>query len=232
MYAKSKLIEKQISNHSYNELFRFFDFHPTKKTECHELLKMQVNGGYSSGHTRLITPKTGTDKCWFITSGIIIAIQKYKEKETVLLLFGAGDLAVLPETFFINQELHCILIACPDTHFIEISQHTIIQLQGLVPDPIAMTNKMTCAVYKNYREKVELMSMPGIDAILEFHDRYPQVKGPGKKIDMQDNHQASYLGMNEDTFCRLKKKIASFQTKVPQISITFNFFWETLAGIF
>jgi hypothetical protein len=231
MYAKSKLIEKQIiSNKSYKALNHFFDFDVSVKKECHEVLRMQVIGGLSSSHTKLNSPKSGNDKCWFITSGMIIGIREYQEKEIVMLLFSAGELAILPETFFQHQQPSCTLIACPDTHFIEISRDTILKLQDLVPDPAAIISKMCCAPFKNFIEKLELASMPGIEAILEFHKRHPEVKGPGKKIDLPDNRQASYVGINEDTFCRLKKIISFSPKAFTQIAVALNFFCTAVAG--
>lgn len=231
MHAKSKLIEKQIiSNHSYNELFEFFDFQGHEKTKCHELLKTEVTGGHCPGYTKLTTPRAGKDKCWFITSGMIIGIQSHGEKEAVVLLFSAGEMAVLPDTFFNKQKPYCMLIACPDTHFIEISRDTIIKLQGLVSDPITIISKIACAPYKNYIERAKLTSMPGIEAILEFHKRHPVLKVSGKKNGLQNNYQASFLGMSDSTFCKLKKKIPLLKGKFPQISVRLIFFWEALTG--
>lgn len=211
MYFKSKLIEKQIiSNNSYNELYHFFGFHESEKKECHELLKTEVTGGLSSSYTKLITPKSGNDKCWFITSGKIIAVQKYRKKNMVVLLFHAGELAVLPKTFFNNKEPYCTLIACPDTHFIEISRDTVLKLQHLVSDPLTVINKITFAPFNNYIEKTELTSLPGEEAIIEFHNRYPEVNGPDRKIDLKDKYQASYLDIRASTFSKLKKEIELF----------------------
>lgn len=211
MNVKSKIIDKKISNHSANQLFDYFNFEQTKKAVCHELLNTQVKGGYSSGYTRLMTPKTGSDRCWFINSGLIMGIQNSNENRVVMLLFRAGDLAVLPDAFLNGQECQYILVACPDANFIEISRDTVLQLQALVSNPMEIVNKIACAPYKNYTEKVELTNMEGKAAILELHKRHPELKGPRKKAYLQDKYQAKYLGMNGGTFCKLKKEIYSSQ---------------------
>lgn len=209
MHIKSKLIEKQIiSKNSYNELFDYLDFpNSEKKAGYQELLKTMITGRYSNGYTRLHTANFGKDKCWFINSGMVIGLQIQKHKQIVILIFKAGEIAILPNTFFYNDLPHCTLVACPETHLLEISYPTILKINAHFPETISVTGKMACASYNNFIEKSMLSSLPGKEAILEFHNRYPEVKGPDRKIKLLDIYQASYLGINNTTFSKLLKKV-------------------------
>lgn len=232
MHTKSKLIEKHIiSKNSFNELFNYLDFQDsTKKAGYQELLTPMVTGRYSHGYTRLHTANFGKDRCWFINSGMVIGLQMQNHKQMVVLIFKAGEIAILPNTFFYNHMPHCTLVACPETHLLEISYPTIRKINALFPETVATTGKIACASYSNFIEKSELSSLPGKEAILEFHNRYPEVKGPDRKIKLLDIYQASYLGITNTTFSKLLKKVYCREHKFAQLQVSFNLFWTALAG--
>lgn len=209
MYAKSKLIEKQIiSESSYNEFFRYLILHHTvAQPEYYELLKKLLIGRYSEGYTMLTTQNSGNDKCWFINSGMVLGLKHQKNKKDVLLIFKAGEMAILPNSYFYDKPPSCLLMACPDTHLLEISNKDAQELRHSFPDARELANKIGHSNEPHFIERAELSSLPGKDKILEFHARYPDTHGPSRKIELLDTYKASYLNMSPSTFSKLSKQI-------------------------
>lgn len=166
-------------------------------------------GQYSRGHMELTTLNSGNDKCWFINSGMIIGFQKRKNKNAVIVLFRAGEMAILPDSFFYGKTPICGFIACPDTHLLEINNESVQRLSRFFPVAREISNRIICSSMANLLERSELLDLRGKEAILEFHNRYPETKGPDRKIKLLDAYQASYLGMTKTTFSKLLKQIYS-----------------------
>ena len=211
MNIKSKLIRKQyISDGSYKELFEYLCLHyMISKSGYYKLLKPQLVGRYSRGYMELNIRNSGNNKCWFINSGMIIGFQKRKNKKAVILLFKAGEMAILPDSFFYGKTPICRFIACPDTHLLEISNGTAQRLANFFPEAREISNRIICSSMANLVERSELLDLRGKEAIIEFHSRYPETKGPDKKVKLLDAYQASYLGMTKTTFSKLLKQIYS-----------------------
>lgn len=209
MYTKSKLIEKQnISESSYNELFSYLNsHHPIHHLEYYELLRETLIGRISFGYTRLTTPDFGNDKCWFINSGMIIGFQKESSRKVAVLIFKAGEIAILPNSFFYDHSPFCWFMACPDTHLLEINSKDSQQRHHAFPEVRELSTKIGYSNLNNFMEKSELASLTGKEAILEFHARYPDTQGPSRKIKLLDAYQASYLTITPSTFSKLLKQI-------------------------
>jgi hypothetical protein len=208
MLSRNKLIKKElISENSYNGLFNYLSLHPIDDPEFHIHLKKVLMGFYSQGYPKLSSMKTRNDKCWFINSGMVIGVVISKRKKVMVVIFKAGEIAILPDSFFYGALPSCYFIACPDTHLLEITTSAMDEVFKLFPDAHELSNKIVAANHKKFMEKGELCALSGKEAVIEFYERHPEVKGADAQIKLLNACLATYLGITEYTLCKLLKQI-------------------------
>lgn len=208
MSSPKNLKKKEIiSEISYNELFSYLTLHPMMDPQFNVVFRKKLTGWYSSGQAKLTTMDTIHRKCWFVNSGMIIALMGIGKRESLQLIFKAGKLAILPDSFFLNQMPNCYFLACPDTHLLEFSHEDLKEIFAEFPEAKDLSHLILSSNTANYMEKAVLTQFPPKERIIEFHRRYPDTFGANRKVKLQDRLQANYLDIDRSTYCRLQKQI-------------------------
>ncbi|MBB5438562.1 hypothetical protein HDC92_002238 [Pedobacter sp. AK017] len=208
MSKKNKLIKKEIiSDNSYNELFSYLNIHTIHDQEFQPTLKKMLVGYYTNGTAKISSINSIHTKCWFINSGMIVGVLRNNKGKIVVVIFKAGEIAILPDSFFNGEFPNCYFIAIPDTHLLEISADNIKVVFEMFPEANTLSNLIIASNTKNFMEKGELLQLPAKERIMELHKRYPDIQGRNRKIKLLDKCQASYIGVTESTFSKLLKEI-------------------------
>jgi CRP-like cAMP-binding protein len=174
----------------------------------HHLEKSLI--GWSCGGRDEEMHKAGTvlKKSWFITKGMVYLYFIDKNKgEVVFMLFRAGTIAYLPDSFTNGNPSSCYIMACGETELLEISKGDLDFIHQTIPKSLELENAIIATISEKARERDTLFWLEPEERILTFFELYPELHPYNRTVKMLDKNIANYLHIDQARFCRLKNKL-------------------------
>ncbi|TCC97196.1 Crp/Fnr family transcriptional regulator [Pedobacter hiemivivus] len=208
-FKKSSLVRKeQISPACYDQITKYFSMVSGDLDSFFPSLKDKLVGYYSSGRNILLRGGAVSDKCWFITEGLVVAYYYDQLNEPVTFaIFEAGEIAMLPDSYTGGQVSECYLMACPDTHLLEINAAVTKIIYELFPETERLGTLILAQQWKKIHQRDGLLRRKGKERVKQFYVAYPGIEGSGRKITLVQKIICSYLIITESSLSRLRKEI-------------------------
>lgn len=208
-FKNSSLVRKdQISPAGYDQITKFFSMAPGDQDLFFLHLKDKLVGYYSSRSYILQEGGAVSDKCWFITEGLVVAYYyDHLNEPATFAIFVAGEIAILPDSYIEGQVSKCYLMACPDTHLLEINAADTKVIYELFPDTDKLNTLILAQQWKKFYQRDGLLRYKGKERIKQFHVAFPEVQGSGRKAPLIQKIICSYLIITEPSLSRLRKEI-------------------------
>lgn len=207
-FKNSSLVRKQqISQSCYDQIMKYFSTVSVDQNLFFPHLKNKLIGYYSSNNSILLNGGTVSDKCWFINEGMVIAYYyDHKEECATFAIFGAGETAILPDSFMTGQASKCYLMACPGTHLLEINASDAEEIYELFPDTERLTKLILAHQWQKYQERDQLLRYDGKERVREFFKTFPMIR-VGKRTALIQKAISSYLMIKASYLSKLRKEI-------------------------
>lgn len=147
-------------------------------------------------------------KSWFITKGMVYWYFLDKTKgEIIFMLFRAGTISYLPDSFTNGNPSTCFIMACGETELLEISKRDLDFIHRTVPQSLELENAIIATISEKARERDTLFWKEPEERILTFFELYPELHPYNKTVKMQDKNIANYLHIDQARFSRLKNNL-------------------------
>ena len=207
--SKGTLVKKDAVNAAcFGQLFEALSQVPLDFDRFHAYLRSTITGHYTIGCPIILRAGDVSDKAWFITDGAVVAyFIDCRDRKIVNLFFKKGEFVVLPEEFMSGNPSTSFLMACPNTHLLEISAEDVKHAFVLFPETEQQYRMIIAKQAIKYKERDMLLSYLGIDRVREFFRRWPEFRDPNPKIIFSNRMISSYLQMTEISYSRLLKQI-------------------------
>ena len=207
-FKNSALIRKELISHAYYE--QYFNYllkiYPDS-AQCFAQLKDRLVGYYSQGNPILLKAGAISDKSWYVCEGMVIAYYYDHNKVfSVYAIFEAGEIAQQPDSFMTGMPSDVFLMACPDTHLLELSATDIEEIYKIYPGTERISKMVLAYQWRKLQNRDRLMRFEGEDRVKQFYKIFPSVKLTDKKKMMQ-KIISSYLIIKGPTLSRLRKKL-------------------------
>jgi hypothetical protein len=211
-YKNSILVRKDLINQAcHDQFFNYLSRISPESIQYHTHLKDKLTGYYSLGNPNLLKAGEICDKCWFINKGIVIAYYyDHANGFSVYAIFEAGEIAMLPDSFMTGMHGNVFLMACPDTHLMEINAVDVEGIYERYPEIERITKTILAYQSRKYQERDRLLRFIGKDRVREFYRTFIGIQLGDKKKVMQ-KIISSYLMLTCPTLSRLRGDIMDEQ---------------------
>jgi len=208
-FKNSELVRKeQISPACYDQITKYFSMVSGDQDLFFPSLKDKLVGYYSSGRYILLRGGAVSDKCWFITEGLVVAYYyDHINEPAAFAIFEAGEIAMLPDSYIEGQVSECYLMTCPDTHLLEINTADIKVICELFPEAERLGVLILAQQWKKYHQRDGILRYKGKEKVRQFYVAFPEVEGSGGKIALIQKIICSYLIITGPSLSRLRKEI-------------------------
>ncbi|MNK04804.1 hypothetical protein D3C87_226770 [compost metagenome] len=211
-YKNSALVRKElISPAYYDQFFNYLSSISSGSIQYRTHLKDKLTGYYSKRNPYLLKADEICDKCWFISKGIVFAFY-YDQNHgfSVHTIFEAGEIAMLPDSFMTGEPGNVFLMACPDTHLLEINAVDVEDIYEQYPERERITEMILAYQGRKYQERDRLLRFIGKDLVIEFYRVFPGLQLTDKKMIMQ-KVISSYLMLSGPRLSKLRREIMDEQ---------------------
>jgi CRP-like cAMP-binding protein len=145
------------------------------------------------------------NKAFYISKGMVIAYYYNDDQEVIpFRIFLKGEIALIPESFMLEETARYSLMAMGNTKLLVISKANVYDLFYHYPQTVRLAIKIISSLFHKDLERDALMGNGHSTALEKFYHQYGDIIS-GNMMEFRDKYIAAYLHMSPITFSRLKK---------------------------
>lgn len=194
-----------LENH-YNKMFQCLTVVSANFGDLLSCLKPKMTSWYSAGNCMLLSFGEIRKSIFFVSKGMVVAFYlDHTGTKVAHTLFVDGEMAILQDSLKVEKPAMFCLMACPNTHLIEIPTDDLVQAAF----PNADSLIQTMLSHQDYKvlERDLLRQYFGEERIRAFFDRFLMVLRFGRSNIIDQDVIASYLGIKKEYLGRLLGQI-------------------------
>ena len=167
-----------------------------------DFLDCNLQGYFNSKRVKVLEVGEFMEGLILVTDGAMIASYEEMEGTVVPALFTAGEFVFLPRLFMSNKRSIHTIETSSEAAFVILPKAAYKTLEQLNFGAKRMIDMVSEDYWNQHYNRERLRYIHGVDKLIDFYNRYPDLEGDQPKVKLVKKKLAAYLFVKQTSFSR------------------------------